>query len=263
MAGSLLGVRISRTEEQSLMFQPRDHKHTWIINLWLFYMANPSAPQTAISFQFKASLGSTDLPSEDIVWMLILTFCSTLVCDSTFPSAGFKGPMESGKTELCQTPGAWHQSGQCTRAGRECWECQTVFLAALNFTGGNCPVGTLHQDSAAALTQPEVAAGPQKAQRGLSFTGGAAATCAVAVSCHLQEHSQISWEARTASVLPELSPCPAPSPGQSKPGLPGHSPAFLRLPEPRYTWRHNTTLVHWPLTLSHQMFSADVVGLLH
>lgn len=30
-----------------------------------------------------------------------------------------------------------------------------------------------------------------------------------------------------------------------------------------YTWRHNITLAYWPLTPSHRMSSADVVGLLH
>lgn len=133
MAGSLLGVRIFRIkDEQSPTFQPRDQKHMGIIYLGPFYMANPSAPQTAITFQFKASLGSRGLPSEDIVWMLVLTFCSALVCDSTFPSAGFTGPVGSSKTELCQTPGARHQSGQCTKD----WEGVmggSVLLAALNF----------------------------------------------------------------------------------------------------------------------------------
>lgn len=55
MAGSLLGVRIFGIKEEQSLFLPRDQKHTWIIYLLPFYVAKPSAPQTATTFQFKAS----------------------------------------------------------------------------------------------------------------------------------------------------------------------------------------------------------------
>lgn len=173
MAGSLLGVRTFRIEEeQSLMFQPRDHKHMWIINLWLFYMANPPAPQTAITFQFKASLGSTDLPSEDTgcwSWHFVAHLSGT----APFLLLDLRGQwslakLSSAKPQVPDTSQGW----EGVLGVPDC------FPGSTEFHRRKLPCG----NSAAALTQPEVAAGPQKAQRGLSFTGGAAATCAVAVT---------------------------------------------------------------------------------
>lgn len=262
MAGSLLGVRIFRIkEEQSVMFQPRDQKHTWIIYLWPLYMANPSAPQAAITFQFKGSLGSTDFPSEDIVWMLILTFCSTLVCDSTFPSAGFTGPMESVKTELCQSPGTCNQPGQCTKGWEGVTDCSS---GSTEFHTRKLPC----ENSAPGLCwSSDTAPGgcrSSEGSMGFELQGTGCSHLWVAVSCQLQEHSHSSHERHTQPWCPlSCSALALPLPQVRAEQDCRDTAALLRLPEPPYTWRHNTTLVHWPLTPSHQMSSADVVGLLH
>lgn len=213
-------------------------------------MANPSTSQTAITFQFKASLGSVDLPSEDVVWMLILTFCSTLACDSTFPSAGFTGPMESSKTELCQTPGAGHHSGQCTK-GRE---GVTACSGSIEFHMRKFP----RENSAPGLCwSSDTARGHCRSSEGSEGFELQGRGCSHLCSCcelSPRENSHSSHGRHTQPWSPSCSALALPLiPGQSRPGLPGQP----RVPAAPRALLHLTTQ-HNTGALTSNSFSSNV-----
>lgn len=187
-----------------------------------------------------------DLPSEDIVWMLILTLCSSPVGDSTFPSAGFTGPVESGKTELCPSPGAWHQSGQCSKGwmgvmggGDRLFSWQHWISHEETAPWELCTRTLLEQWHSPGSLRV------LRGLRGISATGeGLWPLVQLLWAVTSRTVPQLSWEAHTASVSPELlSPCPVPVPGQSTPresaGTQLHVPAAPRA-SLHLTTQHNT-----------------------